>query len=131
MKDKSMARTSKSTELKETLKLRKLKLEAKRNHLKNLVSKKTRLEIEIKGTLRSLKKDLRRNSKELREATNLSEDEDPNVLTKRVLEEAQKDPELELTLHEIDHLQAEISFLCQTDEIITKEDRLLLERTLS
>jgi hypothetical protein len=120
------SKTQSNLTKKDLLKARQLKLEAKRNHIKNLVSKKTRLEIEIKGALRSLKKDLRKNGKSLREAADLSEDAEPKELNQHYVDEAKKDSEIESVLHEIDDLQTEIIYLCKSDEILSEDDRSLL-----
>lgn len=117
-------------DLKETLKLRKLKLEAKRNHIRNLVNKKTRLEMELKGALRSLKKDLRQNGKALREQSQLDEQADPKELTSQILNQSSQDPEIRSLLESISTLQTEVSLLLQPVEILTPEDQVYLQNQI-
>lgn len=114
--------------LKETLKLRKLKLEAKKNHLKNLVNKKLRLEIEIKGAMRSLKKELRQNGKILREQANLDESASAKELTSALSENPES--EVETLLLEISSLQTEVAVLCQPEVILSPEEEALLKSSI-
>lgn len=116
--------------LQETLKLRKLKLENKKNHLKNLVNKKIRLEIEIKGAMRSLKKELRQNGKILREQADLDEGASAQELTSKLSYLGAEDSEMKSLLIEISSLQTEVAMFCHPEEILSPEDEALLKSSL-
>jgi hypothetical protein len=66
--------TMKGLSTKELLKLRKSKIENKKRHIQNLVQKRERLNLEIKGAIKSLKRELKTMKKPFRESLELPED---------------------------------------------------------
>jgi len=109
--------------LKEQLQNRKLKLEAKKRHLKNLYDKKVRIENEIRGTMKSLKRDLAKDRKILRENLALEEDASPLKVQSGLLYLADSDQEIEVLLTEISQIQAElVQYATPEREYLTAEE---------
>lgn len=108
--------------VKDHLLLRKSKLENKKRHLKNLVAKRERLEIEIKGTLKSLKKEHRKDGVSLRESLDLETEATSDETKTALTREASQDRELSDLIEELDQLAAEIIYLAKPSEILTEQD---------
>jgi len=109
--------------LKEQLQNRKLKLEAKKRHLKNLYDKKVRIENEIRGTMRSLKRDLAKDKKVLRENLALEENASPLRVQSGLLYLADSDQEFEALLNEISQIQSELVLYATPErEYLTAEE---------
>jgi hypothetical protein len=109
--------------LKEQLQNRKLKLEAKKRHLKNLYDKKVRIENEIRGTMKSLKRDLAKDRKVLRENLALEEDASPLRVQSGLLYLADSDQEFEVLLDEISQIQSElVQYATPEPEYLTAEE---------
>lgn len=100
----------------EVARLRKSKLAGTKSHLKALVEKKARLEIEIKGVLKSLQKQQKIQRKTLAEAFGLDpKDED---LENKLSQKINEDQELELELKAGDDLIRKISYLLEDSEFL-------------
>jgi len=114
---------------KELLKLRKTKLENKKRHLQNLVSKRDRLNLEIKGALKSLKRELKSMKKPLRESLQLTEESTTQELLKELNSEANKDSEMKTLCSEIGYLENSIVSLAEPSPILDGLDRQILNDT--
>lgn len=125
--DNLQTRNSNRQQVKDQLTLRKSKLENKRRHIKNLVAKKERLEIEIKGALRSLKKAIRQDRKGLTESLGLDPEATDDQLMSAISVLRTQDDEVREVTDEIDQLAHELIFLAKPSEILTTEDVTFLK----
>lgn len=109
--------------IKEQLQNRRSKLENKKRHLKNLYDKKVRLENEIRGTMRSLKRDLARDKTVTRQILHLKEDASPREVRKELLTLAESDQEIDDLVNEVDQLASElVQMSTPPTEYLTEEE---------
>lgn len=125
--DNLQIRNSNRQQVMDQLTLRKSKLENKRRHIKNLVAKKERLEIEIKGALRSLKKAIRQDRKGLTESLGLDPEATNDQLMSAISVLRTQDDKVREVTDEIDQLAHELIFLAKPSEILTTEDVTFLK----
>lgn len=116
--------------IKEQLQNHRSKLEAKKRHLKNLYDKKVRLENEIRGTMRSLKRDLSRDKKVTRQILQLKEEASPREVKLEILKLAESDQELDDLLSEVDQLASELVQMSTPPAELLTEEELKFIRSL-
>jgi uncharacterized protein Yka (UPF0111/DUF47 family) len=105
--------TMKGLSTKELLKLRKSKIENKKRHIQNLVQKRERLNLEIKGAIKSLKRELKTMKKPFRESLELPEDATTQDLRRSLSAVVESDSEVHQLCTEIAHLEHSVITLAE------------------